>query len=254
MKKLFITLLLLIFTGLSVNAEDINLVEFMKNYNEYIQQTVKNNLKYSGEENAQAIVSYEVNSDGTVSNIKLDEKSGTPFDDAVLSAVEKSVPFKPIPKDFNISSVKFTSGFQHIVHKYRQPLNHSGITTQNKYARMAITPVEIPDEVQQAYREYNSRINKYLFDRIPTTYSYIPKEPVIKCTILKDGTLKDVQMERTSGIEEYDKKIIDTFSKLKVEPIPDILLQYYDEIPFSATVLRQFRKTPMPSGPLGFGF
>ena len=49
MKKLFITLLLLILTGLSVNAEDINFVEFMKNYNEYIQQTVKNNLKYSGD-------------------------------------------------------------------------------------------------------------------------------------------------------------------------------------------------------------
>ena len=253
MKKLFIFLLILFFAELSANAEDINLVEFMKNYNEYVQQTVKNNLKYSGDENAQAIVSYEINSDGTVSNIKLDEKSGTPFDNAVFDAVEKSAPFKPIPKNLNISSVKYTSGFQHIVHKYQQPLNSSGIS-QNKYARMSITPVEIPEEVQQAYREYNARVSKYLFDRIPTTYSYIPKEPVIKCTILKDGALKNIQMERTSGIEEYDKNIIDTFSNLKVEPIPDILLQYYDEIPFSATVLRQFRKTPMPRGPLGFGF
>lgn len=248
MKKFICFLLLLICINLAVNAENCDPNEFIKEYGPYVQKIIKNNLHYKGDENATATVSYYINNDGSVTDIELVEKSGTGFDEALIQAVQKSAPFKPFPEELNISSVRLTSQFQHAVYKYQAPVN---IKSENQqYVRMGILPVEPPAEAQNAYNDYVKKIGKYLFDRIPTTYSYVPKEPVLKCIIKKDGTLKDVTLERTSGIEEYDKKIIETYSNMKIQPFPPELSKYYEEIPYSATMIRQFRTSPAfnPSG------
>ena len=242
MKKFIFLFLFFIFASLTVAAENINPNTFMEEYSSNIQKTVKSNLRYRGEENATVTVSYYVNSDGSIEDIQLEQKSGTGFDDAVIQAVKKSSPFKPFPTDLNISSVKITSQFQHSVYKYQAPVNQS--INSEPYVRLGITPVEPPEEAKKAYNDYTRKISKYLFDRIPSTYSYIPKEPILKCIIQKDGTLKNVSLERTSGIEDYDKKIIETYSNLRVPPFPAELSKYFEEIPYSATMLRQFRSSP----------
>ena len=246
MKKLIGLLFVLIFGFLSVNAEETDPNEFVKDYGKYVQKIIKSNLNYKGEESASVVISYEINPDGTVENITLEEKSGTPFDEAVISAVEKSAPFKAFPEDLNISSISMKSGFQHVVQRYQTtvPVNQTGIKQPSQLTRIALTPVQPPFEVQQAYNAYTHRLNKFFFDRIPTVYNYVPKEPKIKCIILKDGTIKSVEIEQSSGIDEYDKKLVETYSKLKVEPFPSILAEYFSEIPYSATMIRQFRSNP----------
>ena len=123
-----------------------------------------------------------------------------------------------------------TSGFQHRVQK-------------SLSARMSIMPVEPPAQAQEAYKKYIDKVNKYIFDRIPTIYSHIPQEPVISCIILKDGTIKDFKILQSSGIEEYDKKIIDTYSNMKLDAFPQEL-SIYEELPYTVRIYSQIRRTP----------
>lgn len=44
------------------------------------------------------------------------------------------------------------------------------------------------------------------------------------------------------------KKIMDTFANIKVEPFP-AELSNYDELPYSATLYKQFRSTPRLGSP-----
>lgn len=235
MKK-FICYMLFLLMGINcVSAENFDVNKFVDEYGKEVQNIVKSNLQYTGTKDATSVVSYKIHPDGSVTDIKLEQKSGTDFDNAVIEAVQKSAPFKPFPKESNLADIILTSGFQHRVQKYQS-------------ARMSIMPVEPPAEVQEAYKKYIDRVSKYMFDRIPTIYSYIPQEPVIKCTILKDGTIKNVEVTKSSGIEEYDKKIIETYTGMKVSPFPEEL-KMYEELPYSATVLRQFRRTPALGNP-----
>lgn len=164
MKK-FICYMLFLLMGINcVSAENFDVNKFVDEYGQEVQSIIKSNLNYKGTENAASAVSYTIQPDGSVTDIKLEQKSGTEF------------------------------------------------------------------------------------DRIPTIYSYIPQEPVIKCTILKDGTIKNVEVTKSSEIEEYDKKIIETYTGMKVSPFPEEL-KMYKELPYSATVLRQFRRTPALGNP-----
>ena len=237
--SLYIAVFVLILTNIAFAAEiDVN--TFVNTYGQEVQNIIKSNLHYTGTENATSAVTYKIHPDGSVTDIKLEQESGTDFDKAVIEAVQKSAPFKPFPKEINLTDITMTSGFQHKVQKYRS-------------ARMSIMPVEPSAQTQEAYKQYMSEVSKYIFDRIPTVYSYIPQEPVIKCTILKDGTIKNVEVTKSSGIEEYDKKIVETYTGMKVSPFPDDL-KMYDELPYSATVLRQFRKSPTLGAPGGYMF
>ena len=235
MKK-FICYMLFLLMGINcVFADDFDVNKFVDEYGKEVQSIVKSNLKYTGAEDAVSAVSYTIHPDGSVTDIQVKQASGTNFDKAVIEAVQKSAPFKPFPKESNLANIVMTSGFQHKVQRYQT-------------ARMSIMPVEPPAEVQEAYKKYIDRVSKYMFDRIPTIYSYIPQEPVIKCTILKDGTIKNVEVTKSSGIEEYDKKNIETYAGMNVSPFPEEL-KMYEELPYSATVLRQFRRTPAIGSP-----
>lgn len=236
MLKKFIQLL--IFVGLLTNlafADDFDVNKFVDEYGKEVQNIVKSNLKYTGPEDAVSAVSYTIHPDGSVTDIQVKQASGTNFDKAVIEAVQKSAPFKPFPKESNLANIGMTSGFQHKVQRYQT-------------ARMSIMPVEPPEEVKQAYQKYMHKVSDYLFDRIPTIYSYIPQEPVMKCIIAKDGTIKNVEITQSSGIEEYDKKIIQTYTGMKVSPFPEEL-KIYEELPYSATLLRQFRRSPILGSP-----
>ena len=230
MKKFLYFILLLFCTANISFADDADLNKFVEEYGQEVQNTIKSNLNYNGTENAVTSVNYVINNDGSVTDIKLEKASGTDFDKAVIEAVQKSAPFKPFPEDVNLVNIKMTSGFQHRVQK-------------SLSARMSIMPIEPPAQAQEAYKKYMDNVNKYIFDRIPTIYSHIPQEPVISCTILKDGTITNFKILQSSGIEEYDKKIIETYSKMRLEPFPEEL-NIYEELPYSVRIYSQIRRTP----------
>lgn len=230
MKKFLYFVLFLLFTTNICFASDVDLNKFVNEYGQEVQNIIKSNLNYNGTENATTAVNYIINNDGSVSDIKLSQPSGTDFDKAVVEAVQKSAPFKPFPKDIQILNIKMTSGFQHRVQK-------------SLSARMSIMPVEPPAQAQEAYKKYIDKVNKYIFDRIPTIYSHIPQEPVISCIILKDGTIKDFKILQSSGIEEYDKKIIETYSNMKLDAFPQEL-SIYEELPYTVRIYSQIRRTP----------
>ena len=213
MKKILYFVLFLLFTTNICFASDVDLNKFVNEYGQEVQNIIKSNLNYNGTENATTAVNYIINNDGSVSDIKLSQPS-----------------VKPFPKDIQILNIKMTSGFQHRVQK-------------SLSARMSIMPVEPPAQAQEAYKKYIDKVNKYIFDRIPTIYSHIPQEPVISCIILKDGTIKDFKILQSSGIEEYDKKIIETYSNMKLDAFPQEL-SIYEELPYTVRIYSQIRRTP----------
>ncbi len=239
LKKLLLILFLLTNIGFA-DETDINV--FMEQYSKEIQQKIKANFKYQGQESATASVSYQINPDGSIEDIKIEQSGGTEMDEVLINAVKKSAPFKSFPEEFNLSSIRMTSGFQHVVHKYQSP------SPSYQNTRMAILPVEPSAETQKVYKDYMEKLQKYLFDRIPTTYNYIPKEPVIKCKVTKNGTLKDIELTQSSGLEEYDKKIIQAFSNAKYQPFPSEL-SLYEELPFKMRVYKQIRTNPAFGNP-----
>lgn len=235
-KKIFLllSLILMSFSNLAYSDEtDPN--SFVDSYGQEVQAIIKSNLKYQGLENATTAVTYKIHPDGSVTDIKLEKPSGTGFDQAVIQAVQKSAPFKPFPKGSNISDIVMTSGFQHQVKKYQS-------------VRMSIMPVEPTNEAQQSYKKYMDNVGKIFFDHIPTIYDYIPNEPVVSCVILQDGSVTNVKVEKSSGIPEYDAKIIETYSKIKLPQFPQEL-SGYKQLPYSARLYRQYRFTPPAGNP-----
>lgn len=243
MKKIFCLILIAFLISCNNVFAEIDYDLFTKSYSDYVQKLIKSNFKYDGEYSATAAVSYKIHPDGSVTDINIVQASNTPMDEALVNAVKKSAPFNPFPENSNLSFIKLTSGMKHTVtiNRYVTPPDNTQSQQNIRYAgtqphvRMAIQPVELSAEVQVAHHKYMEYISEYLFKRIPTTYSYIPKTPEIQCIILKDGSIKDFKLTQTSGIERYDNDIIKTFSGMKVPPFP-FELNGFEELPFSMKV------------------
>lgn len=235
MKKLLSVIAsLFLLTNLSF-ANEIDFNAFMDSYGKEVQKSIKENLDYKGEDNTMTTVTYQINPDGSVTDIKIEKSGGQAYDNAVINAVQKASPFKPFPKEINLAYITMTSGFQHKVERYQT-------------ARMSIMPVEPTADMQASYKLYMEKVSKYIFERTPTTYNYIPKEPQIKCKITKDGYVKDFEVAQSSGIPEYDRKIVETFSGMRFQPFPPEL-SMYDELPFSMRIYKQMRTVPAFGNP-----
>lgn len=235
MKKILTALaIVFLLTNFSF-ADEADFNAFMNSYGKSVQQSIKDNLNYKGEDNTSATVTYQINPDGSVSDIKIEKSGGEAYDKAVINAVQKASPFKPFPKEINLAYITMTSGFQHKVERYQT-------------ARMSIMPVEPTAEMQTAYKQYMEKVSKSMFERTPTVYNYIPREPQIKCKITKDGYVKDFEVSQSSGIEEYDRKIVETFSGMRFQPFPSEL-SMYDELPFSMKIYKQMRTVPAFGNP-----
>ena len=92
MKK-FICYMLFLLMGINcVSADNFDVNKFVDEYGQEVQSIIKSNLNYKGTENATSSVSYTIHPDGSVTDIKLEQKSGTGLDKAVVDAVENFCP------------------------------------------------------------------------------------------------------------------------------------------------------------------
>ena len=99
MKKWFIIFGILAFlTGNITFAESDN--QTIQEYNKYLQEQINTNFKYKGEKNTQATLSFTVNKNGSVENIKVISSEDEELNKQLIEAVQKSAPFKPFPKYF----------------------------------------------------------------------------------------------------------------------------------------------------------
>ena len=128
-------------------ANEVDINAFMDGYGKDVQKSIKENLNYKGEENTMATVTYQINPDGSVSDIKIEKSGGEAYDKAVIKGVHKGTPSKPFPKEINLAYITMTSGFQHKVERYQT-------------ARMSIMPVEPTADMQRAYKQYMEKVSK----------------------------------------------------------------------------------------------
>ena len=232
MKKIF-CLVLMIFLGISLSfaATEQEIDNAMAQYYKTIQENIKKNIQYNSTESTDAIVSYEITPEGNIVNIRIDKSGGDAYDKALITAIQKSSPYKPYPEGANFSSVTLQSQFKHIVQKTQE--YHIGLIPQ--------TPTSQED---MAIKEYNNKVSQIVYDKMPTYFGYLPQEAKIEIKIHSDGTVKYVNLIMSSGIEEYDKKIIDTCSKLKFPPFSQELSRLQD-LKFSFVLYRNMKSAPL---------
>lgn len=238
MKKFFCLLFTLLFAVGTVLATEQDIDAAMNEYCDNIQTSIRNNLYYRGHESAEVLVSFEVNPDGTITNINIDKSGGEAFDKAVTDAIQKVSPYKPFPEGANLSYIRMQSQFKHVVRKI-----------QNVEQRMAIIPVNPTPQEQASIDQYNESINKIVYNKMPTYFGYIPQEAMIELKISSDGSIKSCKLLRTSGVEDYDKKIEDTYSRIKLPAFPSNL-QTLKELTFKFVLYRSINSNPMNGIPV----
>lgn len=81
-----------------VSADNFDVNKFVDEYGQEVQSIIKSNLNYKGTENATSSVSYTIHPDGSVTDIKIEQKSGTGLDKAVVEAVENQLRSNLSPK------------------------------------------------------------------------------------------------------------------------------------------------------------
>lgn len=90
MKKWFIIFGILAFlTGNITFAESDN--QTIQEYNKYLQEQINTNFKYKGEKNTQATLSFTVNKNGSVENIKVISSEDEELNKQLIEAVQNQL-------------------------------------------------------------------------------------------------------------------------------------------------------------------
>ncbi len=206
MKKWFIIFGILAFlTGNITFAESDN--QTIQEYNKYLQEQINTNFKYKGEKNTQATLSFTVNKNGSVENIKVISSEDEELNKQLIEAVQKSAPFKPFPPDIKYDSININYDF-----------NFTNTYNVHNNVYVKDTP-----NAQQIDNRYYYKVRELIKKRFPTSYSWITDSAVFEITILPNGTIKKVEILSSSGSKRYDNNIIKTLTGYRLPEPPAIL-------------------------------
>lgn len=95
--------------------QEMNRSEDLQAYTKDTKAKIKDNWKVSYDKPMTATISYTINKDGTLKEYKILKSSGLQkFDDEAVQALNKSVPFEPLPKSYDKDSidVQFTFDYK----------------------------------------------------------------------------------------------------------------------------------------------
>lgn len=246
MKKIIINILiltLLLVQNTVFAQEQIN-DDF---YTNNLQEKVKKNWILPKNLYGQStILSVVLNKNGEIVDTTILTSSGdSTFDKSALNAIKKSAPFesnsdsdnKTVQFFFNPNYVK-----ANLVNQNKETLcdnnvptpQELSVNTPNNYTykceiEMAYkkpSPSPAPQKVYTAsaaadYSTYKSQINKIISYSIPKKTYIKEKYLVLKITLAKNGRLKNIDKQASSGDKNFDNSVINAIKKDSFPPIPD---------------------------------
>lgn len=206
MKKWFIILVTLLFiSGNSVFADIDN--QSITEYNKYLRDTISSNLNYEVKGNAKAAISFTLNKDGSVENIKVTSSGDDNLNNKLIEAVQKSAPFKPFPSDFKYDSIDVNYNY-----------DFSSTYSLNNNVQVRHTPAS-----QQPDYQYYYKVRELIRKRFPTSYSWLTESIVFEITILPSGAIKKVDILSSSGSKRYDNNVIKALTSYRLPKPPEAL-------------------------------
>lgn len=167
--------------------------------------------------NYAVIVIFRIEKSGELVKKSILHTSGSKFIDAVaLDTIEKSKPYKPLPREFNGKSVDFQFTFKYTANEATKPLYIVAVKSQEN--KKFYTSLD--KENKEKYNQYLRTVNKYFKTIVPQ--EYFPKRRFIEITftIQEDGKTKDIIMTKSSDNHLYNELVKTIIQNTTLPNIP----------------------------------
>jgi len=233
MKKIILmTILLLNFVfvqNLAFSQEqDIYSLAYMNR----LQNKVKSNwILPHAQEGKKTVVVFDIDKNGNVSNSFISESSGDKeFDEVALSAISKSAPFENLSQDLNDEYIKINFVFSQNLFEATQIAGEKQFceTVQKTYEK---NPTSLQDNNLSTQNDSKSKSSVNRIAKTADFTSYLRdlqkdirtnwsspifnnrKKAVVSFSIDKEGELSNLEIDKSSGDKNYDKKALEAVSQ-----------------------------------------
>ncbi len=193
------------------NKNEKNCVNF-KPYMNNLEKQIKLNWKPPRfSESKRVVAFFKIQKDGTLVEPKIYKSSGNQnYDQKALAAIYASSPFKPLPQNFNGSSVDIQFTFDY---------NIFGIKNYNSSKDNINTDLNTT-----ASKDYQKIIKAILYHSLPKKVYFREKCLILKITINKSGKIDSIKVIHSSNDKKFDNFYISAIKKCSFPPIPDSLM------------------------------
>ncbi|MDD3437064.1 MAG: TonB family protein [Candidatus Gastranaerophilales bacterium] len=202
------------------NSVSNNTVDF-KPYLKKLQNKIKSNWEpgYRYKQNEKVIILFKINKDGSLAKHIIFKTSGEEiFDQKATDAILKTAPFEPLPAEYIGESIDVQFTFAYNVFRLNEDVNEYNVNYISNINDSSDKPIDL-DKCQS----YKNRIYSIISYNLPQITYFREKHLILRIVIDKNGKLKSVETQQSSGDKRFDKKIINIVKKLSFPPIPDNL-------------------------------
>lgn len=206
----------------NAKSEDLNFDTYMRNF----QKRIKSNWTQSVYQSDKASVAMiTLNKNGEISNVQLVRSSGdNNFDNEILAAINASAPFDTLSGEINEDSIQLQLSFF-----YNALRSYAG--NQYKISCSRVTP---DSHLIYTYESYKSQIESILASNLPILSYFKQRDILLRLVIDKTGKLVSINVEKSSGNEKFDKKILSSIQTCSFPPISKSLNR--DSITFNYSI------------------
>lgn len=186
------------------NIKNVNFYPYMKS----LEKKIKSNWEPPKvKENRSVVTLFKINKDGTINGAKILKTSGDGIcDNAALMAIYKSSPVGALPKNFEGNSIDIQFNFDYKVLDNNESPN-----------------VNINFNHSNDYQYYKQRVYTILSYNLPKKRYFKDKYLMLNITIDKNGKLKSIEKQTSSGDINFDNIVIASLKKCSFPAIPDSL-------------------------------
>lgn len=183
---------------------NVNFVSYIKT----LERKIKSNWEPpNGKQNCNTVVLFKINKDGAINKVNILKTSGDEsFDNAAIMAIYKSSPVGVLPNDFEGNSIDIQFAFDY-----------------NGFGDNQLSDVNINFNHSNDYEYYKQKVYTILSYNLPKKRYFKDKYLMLKITIDKNGKLKLIEKQTSSGDVKFDDKVIVSLQKCSFPAIPDSL-------------------------------
>ena len=228
MKKFLYFVLVSILSFCSVLASDTSTYNSEQKYNYELKKAIYNNWEYKGKESVSAEAGFTILKNGFITDIDIKKTGNDALDESILDAITKTSPFKPFPPEIKYESLDITLAFN-----YTYTANYTANNSQTINQRA----------IDLAYKQYFYKAKTLIYNKFPTSYSWLTDSIVIDVTVASNGTIKRIDILDSSGSKRYDANVVKKLMNIRLPAFPPTLPE--KELTFTFDVNKNTRFYPI---------
>lgn len=245
-KKIILLFTVVFYAALVKNtafAQDQHLKDIYQNN---IQKNIEKNwIPPLKADDKSTVVSFVINKNGSVSNIKVIRSSNdTQFDKRAIEAISKVSSFQPLTGNENLLSVKFFFSPAYTSLTVDDSTNN---TTNQIFGNNGSKIIPVSNRNYTDFTDYAANLQNKINSNWNPRIQKKQRDAVISIKVDKDGTLEDVKVQKSSGKKNFDQEILDSVMKsVPLDTLPDDLQVEYKNIQLNFIYEKtKDKKTPL---------